>query len=176
MDRFGKNSCSSFSLRVQSGHCVKRVMHSMCVSNKQPSITELNSTLTRSSELVIPKRRIAFETVQSCAAVSALTSSFVSQSFTSNVAANFLQTLARVPAFFYWVVHFSRARSALARQHRACGAMLTEFISVSGLRAERSALCSDLRLKRISGVVAATEHPYAPMNSSLFLGSAVLGS
>lgn len=48
--------------------------------------------------------------------------------------------------------------------------MRTEFISVSGFRAERSALCSDLRLKRISGVVAATEHPYAPMNSPLFLG------
>jgi hypothetical protein len=38
------------------------------------------------------------------------------------------------------------------------------FISVSGQCAARSALFSDLRLKRISGVVAATEHLRAPMN------------
>jgi hypothetical protein len=45
-------------------------------------------------------------------------------------------------------------------------ARLTGFISVSGQCAARSALFSDLRLKRISGVVAATEHLHAPMNSS----------
>lgn len=57
-----------------------------------------------------------------------------------------------------------------ARWHRrVVRSMRTEFISVSGFRADRSALCSDLRLKRISGAVAATGHPYAPMNSPLFL-------
>jgi hypothetical protein len=42
---------------------------------------------------------------------------------------------------------------------------VTEFISVSGQCAARSALHSDLRLKRTSGVVAATEPLHAPMNS-----------
>jgi hypothetical protein len=40
-----------------------------------------------------------------------------------------------------------------------------EFISVSGQCAARSALSSDMRIKRISGGVAATEHLRAPMNS-----------
>ena len=39
------------------------------------------------------------------------------------------------------------------------------FISVSGQCAARSALSSDMRIKRISGGVAATEHLRAPMNS-----------
>jgi hypothetical protein len=42
---------------------------------------------------------------------------------------------------------------------------VTGFISVSGQCAARSALFSDLRLKRTSGFVAATEHLRAPMNS-----------
>jgi len=58
------------------------------------------------------------------------------------------------PAFFLRapVVFALRARRA-------------EFISVSGQCAARSALSSDLRIKRISGGVAATEHLRAPMNS-----------
>jgi len=44
-------------------------------------------------------------------------------------------------------------------------ARLTEFISVSGQCAARSALSSDMRIKRISGGAAATEHLRAPMNS-----------
>ncbi len=40
-----------------------------------------------------------------------------------------------------------------------------EFISVSGQCAASSALSSDMRIKRISGGVAATEHLRAPMNS-----------
>jgi hypothetical protein len=59
-----------------------------------------------------------------------------------------------LPAFFLRapVVFASRARRA-------------EFISVSGQCAARSALSSDLRIKRISGGAAATEHLRAPMNS-----------
>jgi hypothetical protein len=50
-----------------------------------------------------------------------------------------------------------------------------EFISVSGQRTDRSALRSDLRLKRTSGLVAATEHPHAPMNSPGFATAAIAG-
>jgi len=42
--------------------------------------------------------------------------------------------------------------------------MCAEFISVSGFRADRSAQCSVLRQKRITGPVAATERLYTPMN------------
>jgi hypothetical protein len=57
------------------------------------------------------------------------------------------------PAFFLRAPFFaSRARRA-------------EFISVSGQCAARSALNSDMRIKRTSGGVAATEHLRAPMNS-----------
>ena len=58
------------------------------------------------------------------------------------------------PAFFL--------RARLPRLYRARRA---EFISVSGQCAARSALSSDMRIKRISGGVAATEHLRAPMNS-----------
>jgi hypothetical protein len=54
---------------------------------------------------------------------------------------------------------FLRAPGRLLRARRA------EFISVSGQCAARSALSSDMRIKRISGGVAATEHLRAPMNS-----------
>ena len=56
----------------------------------------------------------------------------------------------------------SRALRSLERVARG-----TEFISVSGQCAARSALFSDLRLKRTSGVVAATEHLRAPMNGPI---------
>ena len=52
-------------------------------------------------------------------------------------------------------------RTRPARLHRA---RRPEFISVSGQCAARSAHYSDLRIKRISGGVAATEHLHAPMN------------
>jgi len=60
-----------------------------------------------------------------------------------------------LPAFFLC------AHPAIPRAARR-----TEFISVSGQCAARSALNSDMRKnKRISGGVAATEHLRAPMNS-----------
>jgi hypothetical protein len=55
---------------------------------------------------------------------------------------------------------FLRARSTQRR-----GARPAEFISLSGQCAARSALISDMRIKRISGGAAATEHLRAPMNS-----------
>jgi hypothetical protein len=60
-----------------------------------------------------------------------------------------------VPAFFLRA-HCSRLQP---------GARRAEFISVSGQCAARSALNSDMRIKRISGGAAATEHLRAPMNS-----------
>jgi hypothetical protein len=64
----------------------------------------------------------------------------------------------------------SAAACSSASDFRTCPAARaalcdTEFISVSGQCAARSALHSDLRLKRFSGVDAATEHLRAPMNS-----------
>ena len=64
------------------------------------------------------------------------------------------QDAGHAPAFFL--------RARLPRLYRARRA---EFISVSGQCAARSALSSDMRTKRISGGVAATEHLHAPMNS-----------
>ena len=58
------------------------------------------------------------------------------------------------------------AFSLRARLPRLYRARRTQFISVSGQCAARSAHFSDLRKhKRISGGVAATEHLHAPMNS-----------
>jgi hypothetical protein len=59
----------------------------------------------------------------------------------------------------------SPAASLRALVVSSSGARRAEFISVSGQCAARSALSSDLRTKRISGGVAATEHLRAPMNS-----------
>ena len=59
-----------------------------------------------------------------------------------------------LPAFFL------RASTLLQPGARRAG-----FISVSGQCAARSALSSDMRIKRISGGAAATEHLRAPMNS-----------
>jgi len=64
-----------------------------------------------------------------------------------------LSNAGPVPAFFLRA-HFVQP-----------GARRAEFISVSGQCAARSALSSDMRIKRISGGAAATEHLRAPMNS-----------
>jgi hypothetical protein len=73
-----------------------------------------------------------------------------SLSFSSRLQAN--SNAGIVPAFFLRAPIFLRARRA-------------GFISVSGQCAARSALNSDMRIKRTSGGVAATEHLRAPMNS-----------
>jgi len=59
-----------------------------------------------------------------------------------------------LPAFFLRASSFQQPSARRA-----------EFISVSGQCAARSALSSDMRIKRISGGAAATEHLRAPMNS-----------
>jgi hypothetical protein len=66
-----------------------------------------------------------------------------------------LQNAGPAPAFLL------RAPSASSRPD----SRRTEFISVSGQCAARSALSSVMRTKRISGGAAATEHLRAPMNS-----------
>jgi len=61
-----------------------------------------------------------------------------------------------------FLAYSMRADASLAKR-RACSA---EFISVNGQCSVRSALGSDMRQsKRISGHVAATVPPHAPMNS-----------
>lgn len=166
-----ENSCSSIFLRVQSGHRVRR---SMRWSNKQPSTSELNSDSFSSSLLVNDKRRITYETTRSCGVAPTLkkvASRFRSTLQTQQDFTNNAGLCAGVFCFRH--PEHSSARHLDAPQHRLIRARLprppmrTEFISVSGFRTDRSALRSDLRLKRISGPVAATGHPYAPMNSPL---------
>lgn len=163
-----ENSCTPISLRVQSGHCKRR---SMRWSNKQPSTSELNSDSFGSSHIVNGKRRKTYETSQSCGFAPAL--EIETQTHRASLSDSFgFRTNAGLRAGVFVFRHWPRASFFGARPHRvadsrmARASMRTAFISVSGFRADRSALRSDLRLKRTSGLVAATGHPYAPMNSS----------
>lgn len=75
-----------------------------------------------------------------------------------------------IPSFLKTSDHskagFGPAFSSGALTGGVSSARRSEFISVSGDRAARSAHFSDLRKhKRTSGGVAATEHLHAPMNS-----------
>lgn len=171
-DHVEENSCSSISFRVKSDHRVRR---SMRWSNKQPSTSDLNSDRFSSPLLVNDKRRSAFKTTRSCGVaptlkkLASLAPSLLNSSrhrMTPNAG-------LRAGVFSFQPWGFSFARVTYAPRHRPAAAQLarapmrTEFISVNGFRTDRSALRSDLRLKRISGPVAATGHPYAPMNSPL---------
>jgi hypothetical protein len=167
-DRVEENSCASFFLRVKSGHRVRR---SMRWSNKQPSTSELNSDSFSSPLLVNDKRRPPYETTQSCGVAPApknTASSSLKRPYRITRNAGLCAGVFSVPLSIT-----SRVRDPHAPRHRFSrvfhprAPMHTEFISVSGFRTDRSALRSDLRLKRISGPVAATGHPYAPMNSPL---------
>jgi hypothetical protein len=170
-DRHAEFSCASISLRVKSGHRVRR---SMCWSNKQPSTSELNSDSISSSLLVNDKRRSCYETIRSCGVAPALKKAApLSPSKPKTPHRPDQNAGLRAGVFSVRLPGFSFARDSHAQPHRLIRARFarapvpTEFISVSGFRTDRSALRSDLRLKRISGPVAATGHPYAPMNSPL---------
>jgi hypothetical protein len=151
-----KKSCGLICLRVQS---VLRFGCSMRWSNKQRSITELNSDSFSPKPTVKNVGRQHSRTLQSCGCAPSEDSQRFSATSTVRLALHaspsLLTNAGRAPAFAY-------ARLSLRHLRFARRA---EFISVSGSRAARSALCSDLRLKRTSGLAAATPQLHAPMNS-----------
>jgi hypothetical protein len=121
---------------------------------QRTSITTLNSDSHSKSFIVKDTRRIAIETLGSCGIVPAPKSG--SSAAVSQLRSSSFPNAGRGPAFSL------RARRPLPELLRSA-----EFISVSGLRADRSALHSDMRpSKRTSGFAAATARPHAPMNSS----------
>jgi len=158
-----EKSCDPIYLRVKRD---LKFGCSMRWSNKQRSITELNSDSHRHSYIVSDNRRQTYETIRSCGLAPACKSgqSFSSRSASDSInaghaPASLLPALQLLPAFCSWC----------ASTHAAAPG--AEFISVSGKRPERSALFSDMRSKRTSGFVAATESLHAPMNSPLVCGS-----
>lgn len=147
-----ETSCDPMCLRVQNA---LRFGCSIRWSNKRRSITELNSDSQSSSPKVTHQGRHSSKTLRSCGPAPASEIQRFAASPSRPACFVFLRNAGSVPAFAF-------ARSSPPPRLLARG---TEFISVSGRRAARSALRSDLRLKRTSGVEAATPQPHAPMNS-----------
>jgi hypothetical protein len=151
-----KNSCGLICLRVKSD---LKFGCSMRWSNKRRSITELNSDSHSQKLTVKNERRQHSRTLQSCGCAPSEISQRFSESSTPQLSLHaspsFLLAVGRAPALTF--ARLSLLCLRLARR--------AEFISVSGSRAARSALHSDLRLKRTSGVAAATPQLHAPMNS-----------
>jgi hypothetical protein len=146
---FAEKSCEQILLRVKSDPLFSC---SIRLFNRRRSTTELTTdphSRQVNAEDNAPKQ---IETLQSCGLAPSeeirLTTRRSSKLSTEHPNAG------QRPAFFL------RAPSAFASRARRA-----EFISVSGQCAARSALSSDMRIKRISGGVAATEHLRAPMNS-----------
>jgi hypothetical protein len=144
-----ENSCDEFSLRVKSESLFSC---SIRLFNRHRSIAEL-TTDPHSRQVNAKDHAPALnETPKSCGLASSEETAPAARQ--SKQLPTDQTDAGLLPAFFLRapVVFASRARRA-------------EFISVSGQCAARSALSSDLRIKRISGGVAATEHLRAPMNS-----------
>ena len=130
---------------------------------QRTSITTLNSDSHSRRFIVKDARRTAYETLGSCGVVPSPKSE-TSAAVKTPSSSVFLNA-GHAPAFSL------RARRPLPPLLRGA-----EFISVSGLRTDRSALRSDMRpSKRTSGVAAATARPHAPMNSSSGARSGRLG-
>lgn len=138
-------SCDPMRLRVQSD---LKFGCSCRWSNKQRSITELNSDSHSKKFFVSHQGRHANETPRSWVVAPASNqASLQQQRIPSSSNAGIC------PAFVLRAVAASCARGA-------------GFISVSGFGPDRSALYSDMRLsKRTSGSAAATVPLHAPMNS-----------
>jgi len=144
-----ENSCDEFFLRVKSESLFSC---SIRLFNRHRSTAELTTDPHSRQVNAEDQAPTQNETLQSCG---------LAPSEKTGLKAKQSQQLSpdqtdagMLPAFFLrapFVFGF-RARRA-------------EFISVSGQCAARSALSSDMRIKRISGGVAATEHLRAPMNS-----------
>ncbi len=171
-------SCDQIRLRVQSD---LKFGCSISLINKRRSITELNSDSRPTHFIVKPIRRLASRTLRFCGSVPSLklpasstvslaapaTASQFSPSFPAAVAVATASLRARIlrRAALLPTSRVSRLCAVTPPARRSSPARRTEFISVSGLCPERSALFSDLRLKRTSGSAAAPELPHAPMNS-----------
>ena len=177
------SSCDQIRLRVKSD---LKFGCSISVINKRRSTTELNPDSRPTHFIVKLNRRLASRTLRFCGVVpsgklpvGSLTESTATAAKKSQ-RTRFLPDAGSVPAFCYappaavssarsgadLLRHRERhARLSFARSDITVAARRTEFISVSGLCPERSALHSDLRLKRFSGSAAAPELPHAPMNS-----------
>lgn len=144
-----KKSCDEIILRVKRDalfNCSIDLLFAS-VSDKRRSITELTTE---------PHSRKAHRPTSAdhAAACSAMRSETPRSCAFASVSGNpDYSDAGSIPAFLL--------RAPAAR----CGVRSAEFISVSGQCAARSAHYSDLRIKRISGGVAATEHLHAPMNS-----------
>lgn len=154
-----KNSCGLICLRVKTD---LKFGCSMRWSNKRQSITELNSDSHSKKQTVENNGRQDTKTFRSCGSAASASPEACKVGLHHAPAAasslnhcNFLLNAGLEPAFDQ--ARLSHKHHELARR--------AEFISVSGSRAARSALRSDLRLKRTSGPVAATPQLHAPMNS-----------
>lgn len=176
-------SCDQIRLRVKSD---LKFGCSISVINKRRSTTELNPDSRPPHFIVKLNRRLASRTLRFCG-VAPSAKSPVFESIESSVFAakrspfpSLLRNAGPTPAFCYAPSAASsaatrgasllrqarhNARLSLVRSDALIAARRTEFISVSGFCPERSALFSDLRLKRFSGSAAAPELPHAPMNS-----------
>jgi hypothetical protein len=140
--------CDDFLLRVKSDPLFSC---SMRLFNRRRSTTELTTDPHSRQVNAEDNAPTHNETLPSCGLAPSEETGLAKQ---SKKLSSDQTDAGMLPAFFLRapVVFASRARRA-------------EFISVSGQCAARSALSSDLRIKRSSGGVAATEHLRAPMNS-----------
>lgn len=147
-----KTSCDLIGLRVQS---LVKFGCSIRWSNKRRSVTELNPDSQSKQSTVRTTGRQLPKALRSCGPAPAEISRPIPSALLLQQSSTFLANAGTMPAFAH--PRLSSASTELARR--------AEFISVSGSRAARSALRSDLRLKRTSGVEAATPQLHAPMNS-----------
>ncbi len=143
-----KKSCDEILLRVKSDPLFSC---SMRLFNRHRSTTELTTDPHSRQVNAEDQAPTHNETLPSCGLAPSEETGLTKQSKQLSPDQTDAGTL---PAFFLRapVLFAFRARRA-------------EFISVSGQCAARSALNSDLRIKRSSGGAAATEHLRAPMNS-----------
>jgi hypothetical protein len=144
-------SCEAMSLRVKRKAKLNRSIHA---KDKHRSITDLNSDSRKNLSFVICTRRLPFGTIQFRGIASLLGSAG--------------QCCAAACSRLSGFHHLTRPQPCAAMTNARADFLVprnTEFISVSGVRPERTALHSDTRLKRLSGYVAAPELPHAPMNS-----------
>jgi hypothetical protein len=144
-----EKSCDRFLLRVKSDPLFSC---SIRLFNRRRSTTELTTDPHSRQVSAEDQPPTQIETLPSCglapSEIARATARRSKQFFHDQSDAGLVSgVFLRAPAVF------------AARARRA------EFISVSGQCAARSALSSDMRIKRISGGAAATEHLRAPMNS-----------
>ena len=152
-----EKSCDRFRLRVKNEPLICcSIDFLVCQDGTRRNRHRSNIELTNdshsrqaSAEDHAPKQ---IETPPSCGLVPAAKSALRTASQPSALTS--YQNAGPAPAFLLRVLPLVGLRT------RRAG-----FISVSGQCAARSALSSDMRIKRISGGVAATEHLRAPMNS-----------